>query len=484
MKRLILICLCFLMLSIPCALAQGAVWDDCDAPKEIKTFFEQRKYDTLILTNCVIAHNHTTGYDYAFLTGRKGSENILYAFEKTGSQSSFEYWLVNGSALPSGGILTLETAEKWDFLSASEDARRYVEGPVLKITWQSTDQKTIRHFIYAQEGTSGQWRMKYNFQSSTNPDIPFYAVLTYEDHLHYLTKNDGETIGRAYGNVQTNLRYLDISAFPTSLSAAREKLSSAPVLPASSQLQGKEITFTGGQKFPVYSGPGEQYVRAANGKASVSTNDWIQVFGTEKGYVLIQYALSSDRMRFGYIDQNVLPKNALVSALSLDHAAARITSPCAMTDDPLYSRSTVLSLQQGEEVTWLATMGGWVYIECERAAQRGFVPLSYIEKAPQDISLDALYSNELYTTRATLTTRNGDATITGVITPWDASRTPEGYALLLNQSVADQVTSFTADRTFSFSIPALWEKGIRIVALCPLYDGQYRYDEIIRFILP
>lgn len=35
------------------------------------------------------------------------------------------------------------------------------------------------------------------------------------------------------------------------------------------------IPFEGGQTFAVYSGPGQDYGRAAQGKAAVSTNDWI-----------------------------------------------------------------------------------------------------------------------------------------------------------------------------------------------------------------
>ncbi len=54
-------------------------------------------------------------------------------------------------------------------------------------------------------------------------------------------------------------------------------------------------------KYDVYTGPGTNYYREAGGKAQVSTNDWVQVFGREGDYALIQYHVSGDLYRFGYI---------------------------------------------------------------------------------------------------------------------------------------------------------------------------------------
>lgn len=54
-------------------------------------------------------------------------------------------------------------------------------------------------------------------------------------------------------------------------------------------------------KWPVYSGPGTYYYRESNGKAAVSTNDWIQVFGREGEWALIQYRVSGNHFRFGYV---------------------------------------------------------------------------------------------------------------------------------------------------------------------------------------
>lgn len=70
----------------------------------------------------------------------------------------------------------------------------------------------------------------------------------------------------------------------------------------------ENIKFTSNKKYAVYSGPGENYFRGGNGKAAVSTNDWIQVFGRENGWIMLQYDITSDHMRIGWIQESALPK--------------------------------------------------------------------------------------------------------------------------------------------------------------------------------
>lgn len=88
----------------------------------------------------------------------------------------------------------------------------------------------------------------------------------------------------------------------------------APSIPPG-ELTAQNIRFRSDQKYDVYSGPGKDYLRASNGKATVSTNDWIQVFGREDGWILIQYAIDKDHMRFGWISEKALPEFAAVKKL-------------------------------------------------------------------------------------------------------------------------------------------------------------------------
>ncbi len=188
----------------------------------------------------------------------------------------------------------------------------------------------------------------------------------------------------ARGEYQRNLRYLNINTIPFSYKEARNKLSNPPEIPAGG-LQAQRVHFTSGQKFPVYTGPGPGFLRAAGGRAAVSTNDWIQVFGVENGWAMIQYDLSSTQMRIGYIEASSLPKNTQVSDLNLVYHPRVIGVAVSLTDDPLFSRHSLLSLPTGSEVTHLHNLGSeWAYIEHmnSQTRVRGFVPQSTLSDQP------------------------------------------------------------------------------------------------------
>lgn len=144
--------------------------------------------------------------------------------------------------------------------------------------------------------------------------------------------------------------------------------------------QGLVYEFAKGKAYDVYTGPGTQYARAGDegrGNAKVSTNDWIQVFGREGDWLLIQYNLNDWRNRIGYIAASALPAGADVLPLAFDGREAVSLGLTWVTDDPLRNVSEFETLHEGEDVTWLATLGDhWVYIEAGTqggARYRGFV---------------------------------------------------------------------------------------------------------------
>ena len=166
------------------------------------------------------------------------------------------------------------------------------------------------------------------------------------------------------------------------VSAAAEDLPEPenPPLPAMSV---QEIRFQRGNTYPVYSGPGKEYLRGAKGKASVSTNDWIQVFGQEDGWILIQYEIDSSRCRIGYISAESLPKNSDIPDLSFLRQTAYAIKEISVTDDPLRSASSLSALPAGTEVTMLAMLGNYVYIEGKAKDRfRGFVPSDSLSWSP------------------------------------------------------------------------------------------------------
>lgn len=81
----------------------------------------------------------------------------------------------------------------------------------------------------------------------------------------------------------TSFAEFSLDNIPMTPEKARAQLSLPPDIPQAtgeySLPQPQNIKFTSNKKYAVYSGPGENYFRGGNGKAAVSTNDWIQVFG-------------------------------------------------------------------------------------------------------------------------------------------------------------------------------------------------------------
>lgn len=146
------------------------------------------------------------------------------------------------------------------------------------------------------------------------------------------------------------------------------------------------IVFPKGEKYPVYYGPGYGYDRMAGGKATVSTNDWIRVYGEETGVVLneygfpgasvlIEYEISEGRHRFGWVASADLPDSVAVwQTLPWQWGYAHTNQKTSVTDDPFYSQTSVATLPAGTDVQVLLEIEDWTYIDAPPI--RGFVPSS------------------------------------------------------------------------------------------------------------
>lgn len=162
--------------------------------------------------------------------------------------------------------------------------------------------------------------------------------------------------------------------------------SNAPVIPAGT-LNASIVQFTSNQTYAVYSAPDSKSIRGAKGRARVSTNGWIQVFGCDGDWILVQYDISDKHNRIGYIYRNALPKDAVVPELTLTNVPAVVNFDVAVTDDPLVSQTPLAKLTENTSVTVLGAMGDWTYIEGEEnnARFRGFVPTACLSGTVTDL---------------------------------------------------------------------------------------------------
>lgn len=113
----------------------------------------------------------------------------------------------------------------------------------------------------------------------------------------------------------------------------------------------------------VYSGPGEEYFREANGRAAVSANDWAQVFGREGEWALIQYRVRGAKLRFGYVNKKAIEDFDALPELHFE-AVSFSGENDFVTSDPLGECDGIELPGETWEMTRLATLGDvWFYVE-------------------------------------------------------------------------------------------------------------------------
>ena len=202
-----------------------------------------------------------------------------------------------------------------------------------------------------------------------------------DDKLDFIDWSNCVYCGAVQGAVQRDIRYVSFNTLPTWIDDAKEKLTVAPNL-RSGDFTSQKVKFTGGQKFPVYTGPGTNYARSGNGKGLVSTNGWIEVYGQKDGWILIQYSISSDHYRFGWIEKSALPKGTTVPELNFRVApgdqSVAFNRDSYLTDDPLVSRAKLCTVKAETDIFYLGSLNDeWAYVMVETADGRwmcGFMP--------------------------------------------------------------------------------------------------------------
>lgn len=290
------------------------------------------------------------------------------------------------------------------------------------------------------------------------------GYLTYR----YYENNEKVKECNVYGVYQREMEYLNVETLPKTLEEAREKLSEPPEIPEG-ELTAKEVKFTSGKKYPVYTGPHAEYLRAADGKAAVSTNDWIQVFGVQNGWALIQYDISSTQMRFGYIEASALPGDVQVNTLRFLNQDAYLTRRAALTDDPLNTQSPLLTLPEGVWVTWLATMGEWAYVESSTGdLVRGFVPLSAITTHRVFELADHGYDS-LAAAKSGVLTVMPDGAVTLLVDDWltKAGQHPLRFEVYSGENMQLVLTA-QMDSTGSYRGTGMMTDSWSVV-ICPVY---------------
>ena len=170
-----------------------------------------------------------------------------------------------------------------------------------------------------------------------------------------------------------------ITAIPWNPPTVQPWVTAAPSVKTDEWLPTPKTIYIAGN-WPVYSGPGEYYYRAAEGRALMGGGSCI-VYGVENGWALIGYGLSNGNYRIGYIDAAALPQQGLrIAYLDLSYTTRRLTYAANLTDDIVRYRPTVATLPAGTYVLFLGyaydSNTTWAYVEvlAQNSIMRGFIP--------------------------------------------------------------------------------------------------------------
>lgn len=377
MFKRILVLLSALMLLCTGASADPEWLWKSSPPTEVREHIASHWGDYAI-EDYVLMENAPDGNDYGFALLTREEKRMLLGYRM--EDGEMRYWLRTEAAMPQGvGICWMNRQYEYEDGELFEDGGKLYEGEEDLAFSVQVIFDTGKDAMVAYRWRDGGFKLS----AYKTRDLKLKARVG-EGFIDFYPFHDFLQVQptRVYGSMQTDLRYASYNTWPQSVEEAREKLSIAPSGLVVGTFEPKTIEFTGGQKYPVYSGPGETYARSGNGKGMVSTNGWIQVFGTYEGYAMIQYAIDAQRFRIGWIDAQALPSGADVPSLTFDNTPQLIMEDCTLTDDPISSETEILRLAAGTQVISLADFGEHFYIELELNGEViwGFVPADAISK--------------------------------------------------------------------------------------------------------
>lgn len=359
-KWVMAFCAWILMLCAACA--QANEWGTLfEPPQEVLEHIQSRWADYELEDYCEV--QGTSKGDYGFALLHKQSERILVGYHRVNGE--MKYWLKNAGAVPQGkeeawfDVGTAGWIDETDWIGNFTGRQVYDDGLCFSVTQlDESGESYEKMVVYRWE--NGMFRLSSYHKTEGG------GIRVSDDKLDFIDWSNVVYRGAVQGAVQRDIRYVSFNALPTWIDDAKAKLTVAPNL-KDGAFTAQKVKFTGGQKYPVYTGPGEDYVRSGNGKGLVSTNGWIEVYGQKDGYILIQYSIDSSHYRFGWIDRNALPEGTNVPAMDFAGISAdtlsEITQDTFLTDDPLFSQNKLCGLKAGQTVSWLAVLNDdWAYV--------------------------------------------------------------------------------------------------------------------------
>lgn len=168
----------------------------------------------------------------------------------------------------------------------------------------------------------------------------------------------------------------------------------------------QNVALKPGRVYDVAYGPSAQYEYASQADGTLSTNEWVQVFGRDGDWLLIQYPVKEGQYRVGYIPHTALRQGETVQSVSFAFdKLVRTVRDTFLTDDPLGRRVPIREIKADMEVRHLASIKGWLYVEVPaygaQKAIRGFVPDTAFIQMVTNMWYDEAFQMPGYAARVT-----------------------------------------------------------------------------------
>lgn len=286
----------------------------------------------------------TTGDVFALIAS-KGEQQALLMGHGSGAEAALSLGLTKAlrqkTQVP--GLFIREegahTLVQWQH-SAPDGAD---EGSQTVVALTADQGKSFRLGSVTNEGDAAHPGAKHQFEPLASGG---WRMITYQDGV---PQSSSYLSGK---KLSDDLSALDLSSFPADLKQAQKHFTHwYTVLPKDSRVE--KARLAKGKTFPVYTGPGEDYWRANNGKASVSTNGPVQVGGWENGWLMVYYLTNSGQGRIGYIAAEALSKGQVVKELGTTARLCSVRREVSMVDDLVMREKGLMRLNVNTELLLL-----------------------------------------------------------------------------------------------------------------------------------
>lgn len=205
-------------------------------------------------------------------------------------------------------------------------------------------------------------------------------ILSGTEELSYHREGNRLTIDSAnvrLGELPTiTLENFNICQIPKSEEEAQQLLQVAghflQSLPQPTLLQTNEKG-----KLPVFSGPQSSSFRAANKKATVSLAGDVFGYGTQNGWVMIEYAIQPGKNRVGWIQSSDIQGS--LPDIVLQNVSALTVQDTFLTDDPHVGQAVLVSVDAGTQVRVQSILKPWwayVAVHIGSTLYYGMIPLA------------------------------------------------------------------------------------------------------------